>query len=224
MSGQRAVVSEEEREVSARLWRPEAPAPEPGERAPSQQAWKPRRDDVYVVVDDLDPDRVRLVLSVWPRLDRAGRLVFRLRTSDSRTQVAWRGVLRKLLATEERPSITTDAQPYEFLFSTDREGLQRAVDRGRARNKQLGADRELRIGDAFRVRGIRSGNVGKWEDILDITAQAREAARAALLAAVAPKVATDEAEAVDTTMTDEQTRRVSLRRRSPIATTASSSV
>jgi hypothetical protein len=135
----------------------------------------------------------------------------------------WRGVLRKLLATEERPSITADAQPYEFLFSTDRDRLQRAVDQGRSRNRQLGADRELRIGDAFRVRGIRSSDVGKWEDILDITAQAREAARAALLAAVAPKVATDDAEDLDASSGDEQSRRISLRRRSP-ATTASSSV
>jgi hypothetical protein len=44
-------------------------------------------------------------------------------------------------------------------------------------------DRVTRVGDAFRARGT-DGPVGEWRDVVDITAQARDAAKAALYGAV----------------------------------------
>jgi hypothetical protein len=186
MSAQRAPIPEEQKQLRTALWQPPPPEVEGVGRPPP--VWAAQEGDTYVVVDDLDEDLARLVLSVWPRLDRAGRLVFRLPSGDTRTQNAWRSILELVLPAADRPLISADAQPYEVTLPVPRDSFQRAVNRARAGAGQLGGSRELRMGDVFRVRSLRSPDVSEWEDVLDVTAPARDAAKAALLAAAAPKI------------------------------------
>ena len=58
-----------------------------------------------------------------------------------------------------------------------RAAFAEAVNRSRQRYRQV--ERELRIGDVFRVRGLRSRRPSEWEDMLDVTSEAREAAKEA---------------------------------------------
>jgi len=69
------------------------------------------------------------------------------------------------------------------LFVSQRT-FERAVGEARRRHGQL--RRELRIGDAFLVRGLSGPKPEQWSDIWDVTAPAREAAKIAFYAAVAP--------------------------------------
>jgi len=70
-----------------------------------------------------------------------------------------------------------------------REALQARVDR--ARSGQPDADRPLRVGDVFLVRGM-AGGPGRWERVVDVTRAGRFAAKAALLGTVVPAPAADE--------------------------------
>jgi hypothetical protein len=48
-------------------------------------------------------------------------------------------------------------------------------------------ERGVRVGDVFRARDT-AGSVEGWRDVADVTSQAREAAKAALYGAVAPRM------------------------------------
>ena len=78
----------------------------------------------------------------------------------------------------------------------DADALQEAVDRFRSRSQQPGADRPLRLGDVFLIRGY--GDVfaprapSDWEVISDITRVARDAARVAFYSAIAPTLSDDD--------------------------------
>ena len=84
------------------------------------------------------------------------------------------------------PSVTTrgllsfPGRPTTSWFAEDK--LQAALDKSRERAKQV--TRPLRIGDTFWVRGWSRKTPGAWDDLLDITPAARQAAKAALAAAI----------------------------------------
>jgi hypothetical protein len=115
----------------------------------------------YVVVDEMDERSVRLSVSPWPVVDKYGRLRFHL-LGETLQVGAPRRALQLFLNTHRLPS--------------------------------KGAKRPLRIGDVFAVRGkgsIPATDFPRPEDwmqvpVHDITADAREAAKASFYAAVAP--------------------------------------
>lgn len=140
MYPQRAVEPEGERSRAAlELWRPEPPPRDITE------------DDDYVVVDDRADGTLVLVVSAWPSMDGAGRLVF----------PSFEGA-RRTVAVDEH-----DFAPVATA----------------ARAAAGAPERETRVGDAFRARGT-DGPAGAWRDVVDVTAQARAAAKAALYGAV----------------------------------------
>jgi hypothetical protein len=142
----------------------------------------PTPSDLYVVVDDLDDGVAVLIVTEWPLLDNAGRLSFGPRYSEA----------------------------------VNADQLQALLDAQRSRLGLDAPDRPLRLGDAFflrpratisvvgearreeedggAVRGPLSSSLdgagNRWLDwgiALDITAEAREAAKQALFSAIAPK-------------------------------------
>jgi hypothetical protein len=68
-----------------------------------------------------------------------------------------------------------------LLESSFRSVLRRARDR----HHQL--ERDVRLGDAFWIRGFAS-SPDNWEDVIDVSASARQVAKIALYGAVAPRV------------------------------------
>jgi len=68
--------------------------------------------------------------------------------------------------------------------------LLEAVDRCRAKTGQV--LRPLRVGDVFWIRSL-VGSVARWRAMADVTEPARSAAKAALNAAVAPRLSSAEA-------------------------------
>lgn len=120
----------------------------------------------YIVVDELSSDVAGLVVSEWPRLDHKGRLRF--------PGASWRvgarlGELDAVLAKRRLHNAIAD------------------VPRVRAR--------AVRIGDAFAARVNRPRGrmaavpgISRWlkPPVYDVSADARDAAKAALYAAVAP--------------------------------------
>jgi hypothetical protein len=157
----------------------------PRSSGPNRRLWKPEeltmsdvspeRSDSYLAIDDRDPGAIgtqRVVTMItavagrWPRLDASGRLVF-----DGSTA---RG----------RPSVLFLPEP-EF---------REALDEARRRHDQV--MREIRVGDAFWVRGLNPEGTA-WSDIIDVSAGARETAKIALYSAVAAKVHEQEAEWLD---------------------------
>lgn len=152
------------------------------ERASSGQLWLPEglpeglevdASDAYVVVDDLMDGVAVLAYSSWPRLDRVGRLSF---------------------ADEDLGS--------ESTFHIDAEDLQSTLNEKREAAVAVGmdpalTDRPVRIGDAFLIRNLAAGDPRAWELVVDVTPQARTAAKTALYGAVAPRVSEEEAVAFD---------------------------
>src|SRR5688500_13704433 len=150
-------------------WLPPAPAdPDPASMPP----WQPgqvrerlvadgRWEDLsYIVVDELHEGVAGLLISPWARLDPSGRLGFRGEadtTRSARTASELLAVLRP-----QRPPV----EPVPVDERTE---------------EQL-RGRELRISDAFaaRMRGAPEGDPASWlgDQVLDITAEAREAAKA----------------------------------------------
>jgi len=120
---------------------------------------EPRSRDTYVVIDDIEDAVAKVHASPWPGVDRDGRLVF---------------------APPERRESTA--------FQVD--ALYDAIAAHRSRSNQLGQDRSLRVGDVFLVRGYGDVHdprpMDAWDDILDVTRDARYAARAAFYGALVP--------------------------------------
>jgi hypothetical protein len=84
--------------------------------------------------------------------------------------------------------LTFEGDPLGLVTPLER--LQRLVDEARAAARQLGADRPIRVGDAFAMRGL-SGEEPSIETatrIIDVSAAARDAAKAALYGAAASTV------------------------------------
>jgi hypothetical protein len=180
--GQRAVIPARDTRPTSQLWIPAAGEPVEGVRPLSLRARRPRAGDLYVVIDDLTTGWAKVVVVPWPRVDAAGRLVFGFGRGASTTSKAW----RELGSLLHQPVNARGPAPDHYELFVPPDELGEAVERGRERYGQV--SRDLRIGDAFRARRVRSNDIGDWEDVLDVTAQAREAAKAALLGAVAPKL------------------------------------
>jgi hypothetical protein len=70
-----------------------------------------------------------------------------------------------------------------------------AVVKRRAKRPE-GVDREIRISDAFCVRGRVTRDTSTWGRIVDVTGEARDQARIAFYAAVAPRATPKEAKAL----------------------------
>jgi hypothetical protein len=150
-------------------WLPPAP---PGPDLGSLPPWEPaevreRLGDgapwdalSYIVIDELHEGVAGLVIGPWPRLDPQGRLVFG--------------------GEEESRRVATSAD--ELLAVLRRERLPVVpvpVDR---RTEEQLRERELSIGDVFAARlgGVPGGDPASWPGgpVLDITAEAREMAKA----------------------------------------------
>jgi len=142
----------------------------------------------YVVVDEIVGGQVGLSISYWPWLDDAGRLRFADSDSDELVGVSLKG-LQELL--EERRVL--------MVMTRDEQALE--GDAGQALS-----EREVRIGDVFAVpraepgewtSGGRAGEehlvVPGEARIFDITYEAREQAKLAAAAAVAPPLDEEQA-------------------------------
>jgi len=132
----------------------------------------------YIVVDELHEGVAGLVVSPWPRLDQRGRLVFG-GEDESRRVATPASVLLKVLRQTRLPVV------------------RKEVDEETAEKLRV---RRLAIGDTFAARieeppgepggggpgGEPTEDPGDWlkEPVLDITADALEAARTQMSAAV----------------------------------------
>ncbi len=94
MFQQRASVPKAEARPGRRLW------------APPRVRVKPRREDAYVVVDDIAGSLVVLSVSPWPRLTAKGRLVFAQGPRAGRAYAPRRALDRALGAARTRHSQT----------------------------------------------------------------------------------------------------------------------
>ena len=88
-----------------------------------------------------------------------------------------------------------DAEPVEVPLAQSE--LENALRRRRSEEEQ----RPVRIGDVFLVRGLAAGrlpeaSLADWGQLFDVTGPARDAAKAALFAAAAPRVSADDADAL----------------------------
>ena len=157
-------------------------APVPTSEGTEARPWVPPRmqplSDVvhtdehakYVVVDDLDDDQAVLVVAPWPEQDAYGRLTF----GDPR---------------QRRTTSVSATDLHDRVAAARRESRQDAV------------DRPLRIGDTFfAVVTDDTGAVDSFQQLRDVTREAREQAKLAHFAAVAPRV--DEAYAQSIGMVD----------------------
>lgn len=124
----------------------------------------PSRLDAYVTIDDLADGVVVLMSAPWPFLDGVGRLTFLDEPRD--LHVRWRVKQSRL----ER-------------FLRDR----RVVLADEIVDAEAVTGRPVRIGDVFLVRATSLKTMGKWEEVIDVTRAAREAAKIAFFAAVAPR-------------------------------------
>jgi hypothetical protein len=124
----------------------------------------PEPDDSYVVIDDLADGVAVLSAAPWPHLDRAGRLAFEPGALDAPVHLG-----------------------------KSQHSLQARVDELRAGHAEPSiASRSIRIGDVFLVRGFTS-RISSWQLLVDVTPQARTAAKIALFGAIAPRVSQDRA-------------------------------
>ncbi len=151
------------------------------EATPSDELWKPedlpagievQPSDAYVVVDELIDDVLVLASSPWPVLDQVGRLA---------------------PPSQGATATSTSAYPVAVLQNTINEHRRRLSDPADPDISEV-SDRPLRIGDVFSIRGFAAGDPTAWEVVVDVTAQARTAAKIALYGAVAPITSKEEAE------------------------------
>jgi hypothetical protein len=187
MLAHRSGLGREERVVRTVLWQP--PVPDERQRAgapgPDEAEFKPTDRDAYVVVDDVDAEQAVLVVTPWPRLDASGRLVFAVPLEETDARRYWDELHDLLWKRDRRRGRRGQDLPHEFVINADAARLLARINQERNTKGQL--IRPLRLGDAFRIRSIEGPDPTRWQDILDVTAQARDAARAALYGAIAPK-------------------------------------
>jgi len=151
-------------------WLPPPPKP----REASGRAWAPEGLDApaadlrYVVVEEILRPSVTLSISEWPEVDSAGRLVF-----SGATRTA-----------------TVDRDEVEAVLRSRRRLAQ--GHRGDAGEARAAAQRPISVGDVYAARVAyprrgplpRSAESLLRQPIIDLSAEAREAAQAAALAAV----------------------------------------
>lgn len=100
---------------------------------------------------------------------------------------------------DRRGRLLFEEEP-RFARSFPAETAQRAFDQARSRARQV--ERPLRVSDAFHVRGA-TGDLDEWEILHDVTRAAREVAKLALYAAIAPRLTEEEEEKLPATPTSE---------------------
>ncbi len=153
-------------------------APPKAKRRPTDELWKPEKlpeeivpeeGDGYVVIDDLADGRVVLTSAPWPHLDGVGRLTFLDEPEDLHMRV------------------DDDESRLQEVLNTKRGAFAKTLE------DLAVIERPLRIGDTFLVRGL-SEDPTAWDSVVDVTSQARLAAKTALYAAVAPRVTEERAE------------------------------
>jgi hypothetical protein len=153
------------------MWLP--PAPEPP--AHPRRLWRPPVDELkvdgelrYIVVDELHEGIAGLVVSLWPRVDARGRLVFADSEATSARVAARADLLEALLRSAREPVLAGGVD----------ESLRAAL-----------RDREVEIGDVYaaRLRSLPvSGDPAAWlvAPVFDITGPARELAKTQTSAAL----------------------------------------
>ncbi|HEX6147458.1 MAG TPA: hypothetical protein VF083_11815 [Acidimicrobiia bacterium] len=145
------------------LWNPTAPdqASNPFDEI------EPRASDYHLVVDEIDSNRVRLVISSWPSVDADDRLVFPGPEAGSE-------------------ALLDDPSDSELIL--DASALHSRVSEERADRQQLAPDRPLRVGDVFWFRAAAdwapADNVELNGELVDVTFAARGEAKAAMAWAV----------------------------------------
>lgn len=145
-----------------KVWNPTAPedATNPFDVMP------PVESDLYLTVDEIDGDRVRLVISSWPSVDAENRLLFPFSDSDD--------------------DLLDD--PSDFELIVDGSDFHAKVTVYRTGHQQPAPDRPLRVGDVFWFRATsveaRAGLEELEGDLVDITFAARGEAKAAMAWAV----------------------------------------
>jgi hypothetical protein len=152
----------------AEVWLPDVVAHLAGETRRAQA------DLDYIVVDEIDEDVAVLLIEPWPRLDERGRL--RFGDEDERVSV-------EVHIPSLRERLTERAATME-LTPADRAAF---------------AERPIRVGDAFAGRvdrhalGDETGSLAFLVGpVVDITREAREAAKAQQYATAAPVLSEDE--------------------------------
>ena len=145
------------------LWNPTAPE----KTSNPFDEIEPRAGDYHLVVDEIDGNRVRLVISTWPSVDVDDRLMFPGPEAESR------GVL-------------DDPSDSELIL--DVSALHSTVTRERTEREQLAPDRPLRVGDVFWFRPAAdwapADDVELIGELIDVTFAARGEAKAAMAWAV----------------------------------------
>ncbi|HLF41981.1 MAG TPA: hypothetical protein VJA46_00480 [Acidimicrobiia bacterium] len=145
------------------MWNPTAPE---GISNPFDQM-PPKESDLYLTVDEIDGNRVRLVVSSWPSVDSENRLLFPLAESES----------EELLD-----------DPTDFELIVDGGDLHSKVTQHRTSHRQPAPDRPLRVGDSFWFRPGDLEAAAPIEelagDLVDVTYAARSEAKAAMAWAV----------------------------------------
>ena len=145
------------------LWNPTAPE----KTSNPFDEMEPRAGDYHLVVDEIDGDRVRLVISSWPSVDVDDRLVFPGPEAESR-------------------GLLDDPSDSELIL--DVSALHSTVTRERTGREQLAPDRPLRVGDVFWFRPAADWAPADDEELngelIDVTFAARGEAKAAMAWAV----------------------------------------
>jgi hypothetical protein len=145
------------------LWNPTAPE----QTSNPFDEIEPRASDYHLVVDEIDGNRVRLVISSWPLVDVDDRLVFPGPESESE-------------------GLLDDPSDSELIL--DASALHSTVTQERANRQQLAPDRPLRVGDVFWFRPAADwAPVDEVElngELIDVTFAARGEAKAAMAWAV----------------------------------------
>ena len=145
------------------LWNPTAPE---GTGNPFDEI-EPRASDYHLVVDEIDGNRVRIVISAWPLIDVDDRLVFPGPESESEV-------------------LLDDPSDSELIL--DASALHSTVTEERTNRQQLAPDRPLRVGDAFWFRPAADwapvDGAELTGELIDVTFAARGEAKAAMAWAV----------------------------------------
>lgn len=133
----------------------------------------------YVVVDELEEEVAVVVIEPWPALDRHGRLDFH--RPDARLSVEVDPQALQILLTDRLPAVElTSAQRMAFVL------------------------RPLRVGDVYcavvdrEVLAETPDVPADWlrQPVVDVTAQAREAAKSQYYAAIGPVLTTEEVDSL----------------------------